>query len=302
MASFFNKFIGSSADNGLGSLPRVNSSMDNAYPIIIVDKIVNLTLAKLTHQNLFNKSRGLGLEDALKSLFINERFKGFLYFSGSELVAVSEGLEPLKELSSFTNKPFEMRSSGNIYKVIVEQSINIGRILANESTNIALASTIMYKAYSLRDKVPQDLAKQVHDSSKKAIENSKETNLLMMDEKDSLEMMPTSLSENNKASTTFAIDNLVLATGFPASFFSGKFENGLGSTSENEKAMIESALMTLYSLYFKKFFMQISDEIEIEKDLTLALSQARGLIDLAQFDERIDIVEIYKILGIPLKA
>jgi hypothetical protein len=287
-----------------GTLPKVTSNQGTYLTYYITYDIINTILSKLTNPDLFNESIGAGLQEAMEILFTTNKFKGNMFFDGDKLIAVVQGDIVDDRLKDFRKLEVDINSSVKIpmFNILKEIGVHIDRILSNENTNIALAGTLIFSMEQLRTRVSSDIGKSVFDTSLSAIEDSKESNLMIIDSKDTISMMGTDLSSNNKISLEFATEQMVRATGFPLSYFTGIFENGLGSTSENEAAMLDRALRRIFLLYFKKFFMYIDKSIEIEKDLSIAISNAQGLIDLAQYDSNIDITEIYRRLGIPLKS
>jgi hypothetical protein len=159
------------------------------------------------------------------------------------------------------------------------------------------------KIADFRKNVPSSYLEQVESKVARAIGDTANgtAQTIILDAGDSLTQSigDTSSYEQNMQNTIFG--RLSLLTSFPMSFFSGIFNNSIGSTNAGEREMIYNAKLSLYHSYLAPFFKRINNAIDIKIDLNTGSIDPNVIAIAEMHSDIVDLEEVLRMYNFPMK-
>lgn len=305
MLDFLNKNGGTTADTSFyGSV----FNLQDGHTQIVLKRMISASLNSLGYKDKWTNLYKDNLVNALYLLISSGNLKGYLYLDkDNTAIAFSHEKKKAGDLkieNIFRELEVDLKQSNTyLYQVIYTLCCQVNKLLEVGADTITLSRIITFKIDGARKNISNDYLGGILNRIKEAfnIATTNKRSVMPIDALDTIELLQNNLANIDKTTKDTLASYFSTYTGFPASFFSGEFQNGLGSTSANEENMTYLAIESLFYGYLKQFFDLIDYRIRPVKDLNISLRLSKDLIDLANFDDKIDIIEIYKQLGIPLK-
>lgn len=315
--SIFSKLSNKNAITSFSSFSYENPYYWNSSEMLrdqLLARMISSSLASCSHKDRFNLLYSYDLVPALVKLLVSGELKVFLYctlekengmsykkaFLMSEDVLKKSELES-KDLIVIEVNIKEANTRLSHFLTFLCQTLSI--LFSQTSSNIILSNLLNFKINDARQVIPSDYNESVKATINKAFKDAinGESGALFMDGGDSLEAMKNEMLSNDNLAISTISNYLSLGTGFPASFFNGVFDANLGGTNQGDREMLYFAKETFFFTYLKPFFNEISNQIAPVKNMA-DYFQPKEIIDLANYDDRIDIEEVYKQFSIPLKV
>jgi hypothetical protein len=282
-----------------------------ALQSIVYKRIIGDCLGSLDYKDHWSSLYSFNLIDILYKYILEQRIKGFLYFSSSNNAIaffydnkeekIQEFIKGLKEV------PIELYMDNDVAYALppLFETFNLIKIIQdNLAIKIKASSLIQVKIDGIREKASNDQKEAILNEVVKAINNN--TNgIVVMDSKD---MISLGSDDKQLASLMEQEQHLFLTLtkllGFPKSYFSGVVSTGLGGDNINDKEMTIKARENFYYRYLQPFFKEVSKVSKQDiSPQTIAKDRftPKELYDICLLDDGIDKEEIFKQLNLPMK-
>jgi hypothetical protein len=292
-----------------------NTSYDTVIFNSMINKMIDDVLVNLSNKDLFeelNYSAVDGenvinqnlLSKTLYNLFTTGSLKCKMYFKGNKAVAITNINDNNQTFTALTSKIIDLKvDSQQIITTLKKLSMDLSNIINTNSDSILLEKALIFKLNGLRDNASNDtknnISKQITEMLDE-VKNNK-ASAVFMDKEDDISTLGNQLATTSKTQYENVIAQLVLITGYSDSFFTGQYNHQLGGTTEGQETADNTARKIFFKNYLQGFFSYIDKEILVENKINPMVSTDK-LLDLASFDDLIDKEEVYRKLGIPLKA
>lgn len=267
-------------------------------------RIVSTTITSLSHSELYEGLFKDNLVKNMMELVKNGNLKGWLYLDlQGRAVAFrseksAEGLKTLKEVEVDIKL-----ADSSLYQVVLYISELFNVLLNTGGASILMSKAVILKFESARASIPNDYLKNVQEQVGAVLKDVAvgKSQAIILDSKDDITTLDGEFSKVDTATKDALFSYLSLFTGFPASFFSGIFSNGLGSTNAGEREMIAQAKMVMYHTYFSPFFKLIDERIDIKIGLTDQFSPKEAVDIATMHEDIIDLDEVLRQFNFPMK-
>jgi hypothetical protein len=315
----FSNFVNLSPKKSIDAIPVHLFDYTDLSVNNLLRRMVSVTISNLSYRECFENLYSDDLIGLLAKMMRNGSLKCTLLVfrekqneSEEDIYIAHRILTNDKEIQEFKKKKeyksyefidIDIRVNTDLSKMLYNYLYTLNTLSNVTVNSIMMSRSLTLKIADFRKNVPSSYLEQVESKVARAIGDTANgtAQTIILDAGDSLTQSigDTSSYEQNMQNTIFG--RLSLLTSFPMSFFSGIFNNSIGSTNAGEREMIYNAKLSLYHSYLAPFFKRINNAIDIKIDLNTGSIDPNVIAIAEMHSDIVDLEEVLRMYNFPMK-